>query len=52
MKRFDRIRIILLGPLAVYIVDVTLIEWWAKTDHNLMIICLAATLVIALSLKQ
>jgi hypothetical protein len=44
MKRFDIIRIILLGPLAVYIVDVTLIEWWANQiipDDN----CLAATLL-------
>ena len=45
MKKFDIIRIILLGPLAAYIVYVTLTESWTKTDHILMIICLAASLI-------
>jgi hypothetical protein len=45
MKRVDKIRIILLGPLAAYIVYVTITESWTKTDNIVMIICLAATLI-------
>lgn len=45
MKRVDKIRIILLGPLVAYIVYVTLTESWTKTNDIVMIICLAATLI-------
>ena len=45
MKRVDKMRIILLGPLGVYLAYVTLTESWTKTDHILMIICLAASLI-------
>ncbi len=45
MKRVDKIRIILLGPLAAYIVYVTLKESWTITDHIVMIVCLVVTLI-------
>jgi len=45
MKRFDIIKIILFGPLAVYLVYVTITESWTRTNQILMIICLVAGLI-------
>lgn len=41
MKRANVIVMILLGPLAVYILYVTFTESWTRTDRILMIIFLA-----------
>ncbi|MRS04803.1 hypothetical protein EG832_16545 [bacterium] len=45
MKRVVKIRFILLGLLATYNVYVTLTESLTKTEHIVMIICLAASLI-------
>ncbi len=45
MKKFDKIKIILFGPLAIYLVYVTFTESWTRADQILMIICLTAGLI-------
>jgi hypothetical protein len=45
MKKTDLIVMILLAPLAVYLVYVTIMESWTRTDQILMIVFLAGGVI-------